>query len=124
MIGFLTSLLLRAGVAPRFARASAVVGLTLATLALVTAAWRCSVSDAVADREAAARAAAMERARNADQAAAVSARADDARQRDERRQLERIPADARPLSDNERAFLRCIRLQQQARADGRPAPAC
>lgn len=125
MIGFAAAWLVKRGVSNKLAR-PLVIALGIALLALACAAlWRCAINDAVDDRQARARAEAAETARQADQDAADQQRADDARNRDERGELEGLPyATPSPLTDSERAFLRCIRLQQQARADGRPVPAC
>lgn len=71
---------------------------------------------------------AMEQARAADTAAGDERRADDSRVIVENIELERTiqnaPDKNRPVSDARRAYLRCVRLQQQARAAGQPAPTC
>lgn len=67
-------------------------------------------------------------ARQADANQADQARQDDARNTDETTELEGVlnndPESNRPLTDSERAYLRCVRLQQRARETGQPAPAC
>lgn len=125
MIASAVAWLIARGVPARFARPLLVVGAAVLAVALVGTLWRCSVSSGISKREAEQRAVNAEQARKADQGAADAARSDDARNRAERGQLERIPTDAAtPLSDSERAYLRCVRLQQSARANGKPAPAC
>lgn len=58
-------------------------------------------------------------------AVAADARLDDAvRALDEQREIEEVIADATDPADARRAYYRCVRLQQQARAAGRPAPTC
>lgn len=113
--------LLARGIAPRVA----LIGVIVLALGLVALAWRSSVSDAVADREARARAAILEKARKADTMTAAQQRRDDARLGAERNELQKgAPHDSTPLSDTDRRNLRCIRLQQDARANGKPAPSC
>lgn len=125
MIASAAAWLVARGVPLRFARPLLLAGaLLLAALALGLV-WRCSVDNAVDEREAGQRAANAEQARKADQGTAEQQRADDARNRAERGELEKVPTDAAtPLSDRDRAYLRCVRLQQRARANGEPAPAC
>ena len=58
-------------------------------------------------------------------AAAADSRLDDAiRAVDEGREIEEVIADATDPADARRAYYRCVRLQQAARAAGRPAPTC
>lgn len=97
-------------------------GALLALLAVVIV-WNVAVDRAVDRQNDRQRAANAEQARKADNAAAEQQRADDARNRAERGELERI-TDEGPLSDSQRAYLRCVRLQQAARANGQPVPAC
>lgn len=100
----------------------ALIALAVLALGLV---WRCSVDSGVRSQEAAQRAANAEQARKADERAATQQRADDARNGAERRALEGTADYApTPLSDRDRAFLRCVRMQQRARAEQKPAPAC
>jgi len=109
------------GIPPQFVRPLLAVALVVALLGL----WRCSVDRAVGTREAAQRAANAEQARKADEGAAEQQRADDARIRAERNQVGKVlPHASTPLSDRDRAFLRCVRMQQRARAERQPAPAC
>lgn len=125
MIAAAAAWLIARGVPARAARPLLLAAaLLLAALSLVFV-WRCSVDSAVDKREAGQRAANAERARAADQGAAEQQRADDARNRAERGELEKVPTDAAtPLSDRDRAYLRCVRLQQSARTRGESAPAC
>lgn len=125
MIGTAAAWLIAQGVPAKLAR-PLLLGLgVLALVGGVVLLWQCSVADEVEHREAEQRAANAERARAADAGAAEQARADDQRNRDERGELEGVPNDEpTPLSAAERARLRCIRLQQSARANGEPAPAC
>jgi len=125
MIASAAAWLISHGVPLRFARPLLLVAALLVVAALVGTAWRCSVSGGVERREAEQRAANAERARAADQGNAAQARADDARNQAEGRQLERtVSNEPTPLSDRDRAYLRCVRLQQHARAVGQPVPAC
>lgn len=116
MIATAAAWLVARGVPLRFARPLMLVAVVL----LAGLAWRCSVDE----REAGQRAVNVEQARKADQGAAEQQRVDDGRNRAEREQLEKVPTDANPISDRERAYLRCVRLQQRARANGEPTPAC
>lgn len=117
--------LIARGVPASFARPLAIGAGVLLVAALCALAWRCSVDTAVDNRVQRGRAEASEKARKADQQSATQARADDGRNRAERGELERIrPDENRPLSDSQRAYLRCVRLQQRARAAGDSAPAC
>lgn len=125
MIAAAAAWLVARGVPARAARPLLLAGVVLLAMAAAAALWRCSVDNAVDEREAGQRAANAEQARKADQGAAEQQRADDARNRAERGELEKVPTDAAtPLSDRDRAYLRCVRLQQHARANGEPAPAC
>lgn len=125
MIASAVAWLIARGVPARLARPLMLGLAVLCLVALVALAWRCSVDSAVDDREARQRAANAEQARKADQGTAEQQRADDARNRAERAELEKVPTDAAiPLDDRQRAYLRCVRLQQRARANGEPAPAC
>lgn len=125
MIATAAAWLVARGVPERFARPLLLAAGVLLVAIAAGALWRCSVDRAVDMREATQRAANAEQARKADQGAADTARADDARNRAERGQLEKVPTDAAtPLSDRDRAYLRCVRLQQHARAVGQPVPAC
>lgn len=125
MIATAAAWLVARGVPLRFARPLMLAGTVLLAAALVALAWRCSVDNAVDDRAARQRAANAEQARKADQGTAEQQRADDARNRAERAELEKVPTNAAtPLSDRDRAYLRCVRLQQRARTRGEPVPAC
>lgn len=125
MIATAAAWLVARGVPLRFARPLLALAGVLLAAALVGTAWRCSVTGAVDRRESEQRAANAEQAREADQSTAAQQRADDGRNQAERRQLEKVTTDeATPLSDRERAYLRCVRLQQHARANREPAPAC
>lgn len=125
MIAAAAAWLIARGVPARAARPLLLAAALLLVALSLAFVWRCSVDSAVDKREAEQRAANAEQARAADQGAAAQQRADDARVRDERDQLEKVPTDAAtPLSDRERAYLRCVRLQQSARTRGEPAPAC
>lgn len=124
MIATAAAWLVARGVPLRFARPLMLVAVVGLVVLLVGLAWRCSVDNAVDEREAGQRAVNVEQARKADQSAAEQQRVDDGRNRAEREQLEKVPTDANPISDRERAYLRCVRLQQRARANGEPAPAC
>ena len=68
-------------------------------------------------------------ARSADAEASGERRADDSRVATEKTELTKVIENApttadQPVSDARRAFLRCVRLQQEARAARRPAPPC
>ena len=125
MIAAAAAWLVARGVPLRFARPFMLAGTVLLAATLVALALRCSVDNAVDDREARQRAANAEQARKADQGTAEQQRADDSRNRAEHGELEKVPTDAAtPLSDRDRAYLRCVRLQQHARTRGEPVPAC
>lgn len=87
---------------------------------------KCAHEDSVIENhENAQRAANAEQNAQATEENTENARADDQRIGQEREELEGLPNDEdRPLTDSERAFLNCIRLQQKARAAGVPSPAC
>ncbi len=67
---------------------------------------------------------AVEGKAEADSGAAVSRQNDAMRSLEEQREIEEAIADATDPADARRAYYRCVRLQQQARAAGRPAPTC
>lgn len=125
MIGAAAAWLIAQGVPAKAARPLLIGAGVLALLAAVVTLWQCSVADEVGQRESEQRAANAEQAREADATAAATARDDDKRNRDERGELEGLPnGEPTPLSASERAFLRCVRLQQSARAERKPVPAC
>lgn len=126
MIAAAASWLIGLGVPAKLARPLLGLAAFLLALGLTSLVWNCAVDNAVEQEQAERRAETAETARKADNAAADTQRADDARNRAERAELEGVPDDEsdRSLTDGERALLRCVRLQQSARARGEPAPAC
>lgn len=125
MIATAAAFLVSKGVSEKVARPLLFGAGILALVGAVLLLWQCSVAGEVEQREAGQRAANVEQARAADAAAAEQARRDDTRIETERDELEGLTnADPSTLSDMDRAYLRCIRLQQSARADERPAPVC
>lgn len=130
MIGSIAAWLAGAGLSQRTARQIAItILIAIAIVALwIALAWRDARMVAAHDAGKAAAQAQADRA--ADAGAATRRRADDARLEAEADALERItenvstaqiPLDPR---DQRRAYYACIRVQQQARAAGRLAPAC
>ena len=123
---WLAALAMRAGIPERFARASVIaLGVILLILGLGIAKCRydralIAAHDAARDLEL------SEGARAADANAAETRRADDARLSAETYQLNEVVthAEPAPLSDARRNYYSCLRVQQAARAAGRPAPAC
>lgn len=125
MIGWLSSLALAAGIPARLAAALAWAALAL-LLALCLALGLCAHDRALIARHDAARDGALiEGARAADAHAAAARRADDARGASEAASLKEVIAhDAAAPSAARAAYYACVRMQQAARAAGRPAPAC
>lgn len=66
----------------------------------------------------------LEKKGRADEAAAGSRLSDGLRQQQEQTQLEKVTANETDPRERRRAFHRCLRLQQSARAAGDPAPVC
>lgn len=125
MIGIAAAWLIKRGVSSKLARPLVIVAAVVALALVCATLWRCVVDDAVEQRQAEARAEIVEQAREADREAMARGYADARRLRDEREALEGITyVKPTPLTDDDRAFLRCVRLQQQARADRRPVSAC
>lgn len=132
MIATLAMKLIGWGLPQRFARPviyGTGVALFAAALWLGWTLWLGSHDRAVVrDHDAQVNVKAASDARAADARAGEERRADDARVNDEANELERTienaPDATRPITAARRAYLRCIRLQQQARATGQPAPAC
>ena len=106
--------------------------LGLAAVLLAVAAWSLfwwwHDSSVIREHDAAVNAAAQASGRAADNAMAETAREDDKRNTAEGAELGKViandPQSTRPVSDQRRAYLRCIKLQQSARANNQPAPAC
>ena len=125
-MNWLATLAMKAGIPERFARATVIaLGVILLVLALGIA--KCRYDSAlIADHDAARDLSLSEGARAADANAAETRRADDARLSAESFQLNEVVthAEPAPLSDARRNYYSCLRVQQAARAAGRPAPAC
>jgi len=127
MIGFLANLAVGLGLPQRFARA-AVIGLliVLAVGGLLLA--KSCYDDSLIERHDAERDADLaEGGRAADANAAETRREDDARLSTESIQLNEVIANASipdVPSDARRRYYECVRLQQQRRVAGDPAPAC
>ena len=126
MIAWLAALAMRAGIPERFARA-AVVAIGVVLLILAAGIAKCCYDRTlIASHDAARDLELSEGARAADANAAETRRADDARLSAETYQLNEVVthAEPAPLSDARRNYYSCLRVQQAARAAGRPAPAC
>lgn len=124
-MGWIASFLAANGLPDRWARGIAIgflIALVIMALWIGKIAWERSV---IARHD---NAVALEQAREdraADAGAAAARRRDDARLATEKSALEKVTAHA---SDDagaaRRAYYECVRLQQQARRDGRVPPAC
>lgn len=123
---WLAALAMKAGIPERFARA-AIIALGVLLLILAAGIAKCRYDRAlIATHDAARDLELSEGARAADANAAETRRADDARLSTESIQLNEVVthAEPAPLSDARRRYYDCLRVQQAARAAGRPAPAC
>ena len=130
MITTIAGLLLSWGVPARFARAivwGAIIASLIGCLALAKCGYdrrTIAAHDTARDLEL------SDGARAADGNAATARVEDTARLSTESVSLNEVIANAPPppepasLSDARRAYYECIRVQQAARASGRPAPAC
>lgn len=123
-MNFLLALAARLGVPEPFRRLAAIGATVLGIAAAFALLVRCHDARVVADHDARTGAATANADRRADAAAADARRADDARLAQERTQIEGVSTDANSPVDARVARLRCIRLQQDARAAGREPPAC
>jgi hypothetical protein len=111
-------------ISERASKAIMIVGLVLLVLAVLGVA-KCSYDrKLIRNHEAEQRAETAKADRKADNNAAVQRRADDARVVDEATQLGKVQANATTDADRRLARHRCLRLQQQARRDGKPSPVC
>lgn len=128
MIGAIAAWLASAGLPPRMSRWVAIGVLVAVLMVGLWAALSWRDSRLVARHEADAVAAQARADRAADADAATRRRSDDARLEAEADALERITEnvsiDPRDPRAQRRAYYECIRVQQQARAAGRLAPAC
>lgn len=108
----------------RFAR-PAVIAAGIALLLALLSLGKCAYDRRIIERHDTRQALDQSEAdRKADQKAAAQRRADDTRLNVEANELERITDNATSDMDRRLARHRCIRMQQQARRDGRVAPAC
>lgn len=122
---WIATLALRLGIPERAARI-ALIALAVAILIAALGIAKCRYDRTLISGHDAARDVSLaEGARAADGNAAETRRADDARLSTESVQLNEVIAHAplAPVSDARRAYYDCLRLQQAARASGRPAPA-
>lgn len=124
-MGWIASLLAAQGLPDRWARRIAigfVIALVIIALWIGKIAWERSV---IARHDGAV---ALDQARDdraADAGAATARRSDDARIAHEKSALEKVTAHAPDdAGAARRAYYECVRLQQQARRDGRVPPAC
>lgn len=126
MIGWLAARAIAAGIPAKYGRAVAKGVTLLALVALVFTVWHCSVDNAVDNRNAKQTTANAKQREKAVERTGTRQRADDGRISGERAALggTKHNATVRPLSDSERKYLRCVRLQQSARTRGERAPAC
>ncbi len=123
-MGFVIGKILALGVPAKFARPLAIVGLILLII-IALGVGKCTYDRSViAKHDAKIEAATAKADRKADAAAAVTRRADDARITQEATQLEKVQANAPTDADRRLARHRCLRLQQSARAQGKPSPVC
>ncbi len=128
MIGPLAPLLAGIGVPTRIARILTIGALVLLAVGALWAALAIHDARTIARHEAGNALDQARADRAADAGAATRRRTDDARLEAEAKALERIAdnemdAKADPMAAR-RAYYACIRVQQQARAAGRFAPAC
>lgn len=130
MIGFFAKLLLARNPAMTLAHARRLVTIALVVLGLlVLGVGGCVVKQrydaGVVDRaRLEGNNAALEDAAAADAGAAAGRVSDAVRSAEEVEQLQEAIEDAPNPDAARRDFYRCVRLQQQARAAGQPAPAC
>lgn len=116
--------LIAAGVPERVAKPvliAVLIALALAGLGIA----KCSYDRRViAAHDAAANLAAEKAGRAADQKAADQRQQDTNRAATEAAQLDKVTTNAKSPDDARRAYYRCVRLQQAARANGERSPAC
>ena len=116
--------LIAKGVPTRFARPVAYAALALLLLAALGTALCAIRKDAIDDYSANQAAANAKADRKADAKVAEQRRVDDARITQESTQLEKVQANATSDTARRLARHRCLRLQQQARAEHKPPPGC
>ena len=124
MIALFASIATKLGVAERFSRTAGIAG---AVILLALAIWglkSCYDGRVIDQHEATQRAATAEADRKADNRAAEQ-RIEDARRLSvESQELQKATVNAETDRDRRLAHMRCIGLQQAARASGSVAPAC
>ena len=125
MIGSLVDLLVRVGVAPRFARPLLTL---LAMIMLLTAlgSGKCAYDRSIIRHHTAKQDAVTARAdRAADATAADQRRVDDARAANERNEIKEAIDEARSIGvDPRAAYYQCVQLQQAARRLNQPPADC
>ncbi len=125
----LIALAARFGIPEPMRRLAVIASLAIA-LFMILGVAKCSYDRSIiASHDAAQSAATAKADRKADDAAANTRRADDSRLAQERAQLEKVKTNAKSRDDAKdpngvAARLRCIRLQQAARASNSQPPAC
>lgn len=122
---WLIGLALKAGIPPKFAK-FAVIAALVALLVTGLGVAKCAYDRSIIKAHDAARDAATAKAdRKADTKAAEERRSDDARSTDEAAQIKEAVDEARSKGRDPRAaYYECVKLQQSARARGKPSPDC
>lgn len=132
MIASLAARLVALGMPARYSRAAVIAIGAVALVLAALLAWNFWLGShdkrVIAGHDAAANAEVAEKVGAANEAANEQAREDDARAAAEsaelRRMLENDVGPSTHPSEQRLAILRCVRLQQAARAAGDPVPAC
>ena len=120
------------GLPAKFAKPVVNVLLIASLIGIAIAAWNIWLSqrdqDVIDRHEAEVNMKVESAVRGADGEAADQRRDDDSRAAAEAGELQKVnendPDKDKPATGSQRDYLRCIKLQQQARAAGNPAPAC
>lgn len=116
--------LIAAGVPERFAK-PALIALAVILAVIAAGIGKCAYDRSIIRaHDAAANLAAEKAGRAADQKAADQRQADTTRAASEAAQLDKVTTNANSPDDARRAYYRCVRLQQAARANGERSPAC
>lgn len=116
--------LIAGGVPERLAK-PALIALAVALAIIAAGIGKCAYDRSIiAKHDAAANLSAEKAGRAADQKAADQRQADTTRAASEAAQLDKVTTNANSPDDARRAYYRCVRLQQAARANGERSPAC
>lgn len=114
----------RFGVPERFAK-PVLIALAVALAIIAAGIGKCAYDRSIIRaHDAGANLAAEKAGRAADQKAADQRQADTTRAASEAAQLDKVTTNANSPDDARRAYYRCVRLQQAARANGERSPAC